>query len=734
MYAALLLKKANRSHCITVFDRNPPDATYGWGVVFSDETLTFLQDADPETYADIARAFVRWEAIDIRYRGETVRSGGHAFSGLARRTLLNIVQNRCRSLGVNLRFETEVPDLSRLQDCDLIIAADGVNSQIRAAHADVFKPSFDVHRTKFIWLGAALPLDAFTFSFRETEYGMFQAHAYPFERGDVRGSCLSTFIVECNETPWKRAGLDSAGEEESLRFCERLFAEDLQGCSLLSNRSTWINFVTLRNETWHHTNIVLLGDAAHTAHFSVGSGTKMAMEDAIGLTEALQRHERLGDALVEYEELRQPIVERTQMAARDSSLWFEHVPRYTRFEPTQFAFSLLTRSKRITYDNLKLRDPLFSDRVDRWFSRSAAQALQPANGTLFQITQPALNPLRLRGMTVPNRVVCTCTAMDTCEDALPGDWQLLQLGGRAAEGAGLVMTEMVAVSPQGRVSPGSAGLYATDQVRAWKRIVESIHDASTARIAISIGHAGRRGATRPRREGADRPLRSDTWPLLSASPLPYTPRSQVPKEMDRADMDTVRDQFVRSTELALEAGFDMLELHFGHGYLVASFLSPLTNTRADEYGGTLENRLRFPLEVLQSVRAIWPPDRPLSVCMSATDWARGGIDEGEAVAIASAFKAHGCDLVNVVTGQATFEANPSYGRAWQTPFSDLIRNEARVPTMTSGRITTADEINTILAAGRADLCILAARPLNDVRTLLGGTQPARQAAPSAPKL
>lgn len=720
LYAALLLKKAHPGHHITVVDRNPPDATYGWGVVFSDETLTFLQDADEESYREIAEGFVRWENIDIRYHGETVRSGGHAFSGMGRKRLLDILQRRCRALGVKLTFGVEIVDLSSLDGCDLVIAADGLNSRVRSAHADIFKPAFDRHPTKYIWLGANLPLDAFTFIFRDTEYGMFQVHAYPFDAD----TC--TFIVECGETVWRRAGLDAVSEEESLRFCERIFADDLGGRRLLSNRSTWINFVTLRNETWHHRNIVLLGDAAHTAHFSVGSGTKMAMEDGIALADALARHGTLSDAMVEYEELRQPIVERTQAAARDSSLWFEHSRRYARLEPTQFAFSLLTRSKRVTYDNLKRRDPGFSFGVDRWFTRDAERAV--AGTTTYGVTLPVLNRLALRATVLTNRLVEVALSSD-CTGGTPGQLYKVQIAAQALEGIGLVMTEPVAVSAHGRITPGCAGLYRSYHIAAWKRIVDFVHGYSPTKVGVQLNHAGRRGASRSRGQGVDRPLREGGWPLLAASPLPYTPLSPVPREMTRADMDRVREDFVQAARRAGEAGFDLLELHFGHGYLLAGFLSPLTNRRTDAYGGSLQNRLRFPLEILDEVRAVWPTEKPLSVCFSATDWAGGGTSAEDAVAIAAAFKDHGCDLIHVVTGQTTADAGPVYGRAWQTSFSDQIRNEVGIPTVTSGNITTTDEMNTILAAGRADLCILAPRPGNDPRRVLGADLQAPRGRP-----
>ena len=704
LYAALLLKKADPSHHVTVVDRNPPAATYGWGVVFSDETLTFLQDADPETYAAISQAFVRWEAIDIHFRRQTVRSGGHAFSGIERRRLLGILQRRCRSLGVDLTFQTEIQELPGREECDLLIAADGLNSRVRSAFADIFRPNFDRHETKFIWLGAKMPLDAFTFVFRETKYGMFQVHAYPFDRD----AC--TFIVECNESTWQHAGLDKASEQQSIDFCAHVFGENLRGAALLSNRSAWISFVTLRNETWHHENIVLIGDAAHTAHFTVGSGTKMAMEDAIGLTEALQRHPTdLASALVEFEELRQPVVERTQLAARESSMWFENVTRYGQFESLQFAFSLLTRSKRVTYENLRMRDYRFSDRVDRWFATQAARAIGSATPG-FPPPSPLRTPLKLRQLVLANRIVSAPHCMDAARDGTPGDWHLVQFAGHALQGAGLLVTEMVAVSPEGRISPGSAGLYCPDHLEAWQRVVDFVHAASPAKIALRLGHAGPRGATRPRTAGVDIPLREGSWPLLSAWAAPHTRESQVPGQLEPDGMRRICEEFGRAARWGAGAGFDLLELHFGHGYLPASFLSPLTNHRRDQYGGSLENRLRFPLALFEAVRGSWPDDRPICVCLSVTDWARGGTTDEEAIATATVFKDHGCDLIHVVTGQTLAEANPVYGRTWQTRFSDQIRNEAKIATMTSGNITSTDEANTILAAGRADLCLLDSIP------------------------
>jgi anthraniloyl-CoA monooxygenase len=695
LYAGLLLKQDKPSREVTVYDRNPPDATYGWGVVFSDETLAFLQDADPNTYEAIAQAFVRWEAIDIFYRDQRITSGGHAFSGLSRSRLLHILQSRCRDVGVALHFEQEVA-VDDLQDASLVVVADGMNSRIRQADAAVFKPSFDVHPTRYIWLGVPLRFEAFTFVFRMTEHGMFQVHAYPYDRE------MSTFIVECAESTWRRAGLDRAEEKDSLAFCEKLFSDVIGGRSLLSNRSTWINFVTLRNETWRHRNRVLLGDAAHTAHFSIGSGTKMALEDAIALQQMLRRQPNLKAALIDYEEIRQARVERTQQAARDSSRWFENTGRYAGFDPLQFAFSLLTRSTRITYDNLELRDASFIRKVDRWFAANTGLEARTDAGAC---PEPLDTPFTLASMSLRNRLVATAgsdlRAAQGSSTSRGGE-ELAELARRC----GLIRTTMVAVSDDGRVAPDTPVLAARSQVDAWKRSVDRVHAAFGACLALQLGHAGARGAVRSRDAGIDLPLTSGAWHLLAASAIPYARYGQVPRAMNHTDMDRVCADFGRAGRLAAEAGVDVLELQFGHGYLVAGFLSPLTNSRADEYGGSLENRMRFPLRVLDEVRRSWPADRPLVVCFSATDWHAGGISREDAVLAAGLFRDHGCSLIHVASGQTVFDASPPYGALWQAQLADQIRNDAHVPTMVGGEISSRDEVNTLLASGRADLCVI----------------------------
>jgi anthraniloyl-CoA monooxygenase len=700
LYFSLLMKKADPAHEIVVVERNAPDATFGWGVVFSEETLGALRDADHESHVAITDSFARWNAIDVHYRGEVVRSGGHVFSGVARRKLLEILQTRCRELGVELSFQDEQPDISRFDGFDLVVGADGVNSTVRRLHEDRFRPTLDVHRSKFVWFGTDRIFDAFTFIFRETEHGLFQVHAYPFD------AQTSTFIVECNQRTWERAGLEAVSEQESIGFCEDLFSPELAGHKLMSNRSSWISFVTVKCETWHHDNVVLLGDAAHTAHFTIGSGTKLAMEDSISLANAFLRHRSdAGRALTEYEMDRQPVVERFQEAARESATYFEDVIRYTHFEPLQFAFHLLTRSGRITHLELERRDPAFLASVDRWFTQKA-----DAGWTMVgprwprQVPpRPVFGPLHLGDVTLRNRVVLDVPSRDGATDGLMDDEQGAEVEEAIDERPGLVLVEGIAVSAHGRITAGSVGLYRDDHMGPWEHRAGQGRDSTVAAVLV---HAGPRGATRPRRHGVDRPMGDGGWPLFSASAIPYTPRSPVPGAVEGKQFDAIAEDFVAAARRAWRVGFGMLVLDFSHGYLLASFLSPLTNHRGDDCGGSLQNRLRFPLRVLDDVRSAWPQDQPLAVRFSASDWARGGLEPEEALEIAAAFRDQGAGLLDVVAGQTVARSRPQYGRAFLVPFSDRVRNQVRVPTMTSGNITTADQINTILAAGRADLCVL----------------------------
>jgi anthraniloyl-CoA monooxygenase len=706
LYLALLMKKADPGHDVTVLERNRPDDTFGFGVVFSDATLDRFAGADPETHDAIVRSFAHWDDVDVHYQGQVLTSTGHGFAGMARQRLLDILQRRCADLGVRLRFQSEVTDLSAWGDADLIVAADGVNSAVRTRYAEHFQPRIDARRNKFVWLGTTYPFPAFTFIFKPSEYGLWRVHAYRYD------ATHSTFILETTEDTWRRAGLAEATEDDTLAFAERLFARELDGHRLLKNRSVWRNFPIVSNARWSHGNVVLVGDAAHTAHFSIGSGTKLAIEDSIALARALQSHADVASALAAYEAERRPEVASLQRAAQVSLEWFEDAERYHgRLEPIPFAFSLLTRSLRVTHENLKVRDAKFVESVDRWCADQAS--MQTRRAVSGPPPPPMFTPFRLRDLVLWNRVVVSPMCQYSAEDGTPNDWHLVHLGSRAMGGAALVMAEMTDVSREGRISPGCTGMYKPEHVAAWRRIVEFVHSQTRAAIGMQLAHAGRKGSTRRLWEGIDEPLPDGNWPLISASPLSFLPHGQVPRAMDRRDMDAVRDDFVRAARMADEAGFDLLELHFAHGYLLASFLSPLTNRRDDEYGGSLAARARYPLEVFEAVRAAWPAAKPMSVRISATDWAPGGFTPDDAVELARMLKAHGCDIVDVSAGQTVSDAEPVYGRLYQTPFSDRVRQEAGIPTMTVGAVTTYADVNSIIAAGRADLCVLARAHLYD---------------------
>ncbi|MDQ2784259.1 MAG: FAD-dependent monooxygenase [Chloroflexota bacterium] len=701
LYASLLLKQAHPEWEIALHERNPAGATYGWGVVFSDRTLTALREADPTTYREITDAFVIWDAIDVLVKDQVIRCAGHTFAGIARRHLLDILQRRCAALGVDLHFDTVIDDPDTLrQDADLLIAADGVNSLTRQRHADAFRPRTEQGATRFIWFGTDKLYDAFTFLFKESAYGLFQVHAYPFD------ATMGTFIVECTEETWQRAGLTETDEAASVAFCEALFAEHLAGRHLHSNRSHWLQFVTLKNARWSHENIVLLGDAAHTAHFSIGSGTKMAMEDAIALATACDQQADLPTALRVYELGRKPRVEAIQRAAAESQRYFEHVSRYRRFAPLPFAFNLLTRSGRITYDSLRQRDPFFIGDVERAFQTTARVTNGDGNAMPPFVSPPAVfAPLRLRDMTLANRLVLAPISDYDAINGLPTERQAERLIAQAGGGAALLLTEPVAVSADGRITPGDTGLYRPEHAEAWARIVAAVHDASSARIALHLNHAGCRSSTRPRAEGLDKPLRDGNWPLLAASAIPYGSTNQTPKAMDCDDMDLICAAFVAAAQQGVQAGFDLLHLNMAHGYLLAGFLSPLTNRRADAYGGSLENRLRFPLALFDAVRAAWPAEKPLAVALSATDWAKGGNELADAVIIAHTLKEHGCDLIAVHAGQTTVAGKAVYDFEAFAGYSDVIRNDAGIPTLATAYTTMTGQANTLLAAGRADLCL-----------------------------
>ncbi|HEY4957163.1 MAG TPA: bifunctional salicylyl-CoA 5-hydroxylase/oxidoreductase [Caldimonas sp.] len=713
LYFALLMKRQDPAHEIIVVERNKPYDTFGWGVVFSDQTLGNLQAADPESAAQILDAFNHWDDIEVNIRGHKVRSGGHGFCGIGRKRLLNILQARCEALGVELRFETDVQGDDQYPDADLIIASDGLNSRIRASHAATYRPDIDLRDCRFVWLGTRKLFEAFTFAFEETEWGWFQAHAYRFDDE------TSTFIVETPERVWRAAGLETMEKEDAIAFCEKLFAKYLDGHALMSNAShlrgsaQWIRFPRVVCESWVHHNgrapVVLMGDAAHTAHFSIGSGTKLALEDSIELARCIGRFcvdqpGELPAALEAYEAVRSIEVLKIQNAARNSTEWFEHVDRYVNLAAEQFAYSLLTRSQRISHENLRLRDKVYVEDYEDWISAAAGKQRVAPHGPI----PPMFTPFTLRGVTLKNRIVVSPMAQYSAVDGIAGDYHLVHLGARAMGGAAMVVVEMTCPSADARITPGCPGLWNTAQRDAWQRIVDFVHANSDAKIAMQLGHAGAKGSTRVPWEGEDLPLESGNWPLISASPQQYLDGvSDWSEAMTRADMDRVTGDFVLSTRYAAEAGFDWLELHCAHGYLLSSFISPLTNQRTDDYGGSLANRLRYPLEVFHAVREVWPKQLPISVRISAHDWVEGGITPDDAVEIARAFKSAGADLIDCSSGQVSKLQKPVYGRMYQAPFADRIRNEAGIATMAVGAISEADHVNSIIAAGRADLCAVA---------------------------
>ncbi|PLY46365.1 oxidoreductase [Janthinobacterium sp. ROICE36] len=715
LYFSLLMKKQNPAHRITVIERNRPYDTFGWGVVFSDQTLGNLASADEPTARAILQAFNHWDAIEIHFKGETVRSGGHGFCGIGRKRLLNILQARCEELGVQLVFETEVQDdqaIARQYGADLVIASDGLNSRIRTRYAASYQPEIEQRHCRFIWLGTRKKFEAFTFAFRQTPYGWFQAHIYQYD-GDT-----STFIVETPEHVWRAAGLDAMSQEEGIAFCEALFAEELDGHGLLSNSphlrgsAQWITFPRIVCRQWvHHQDgvpVVLMGDAAHTAHYSIGSGTKLALEDAIELARCFGLHADTEAALAAYQQLRAIEVLKIQSAARNSMEWFENVERYSAMEAPQFAYSMLTRSQRISHENLRLRDPQYVADYERWLARRAAEqtgVVFPQEPLPEVAMPPMLTPFRLRGVLLKNRIAVSPMAQYSAVDGVAGDYHLMHLGARAMGGAGLVFAEMTCVSADARITPACPGMYSEAHTQAWRRIVDFVHANSDAKIALQLGHAGAKGSTRPMWDGIDLPLKEDNWPLISASEQQYLAGvSQVARAATESDLARIEQDFVRATLAAAVAGFDWLELHCAHGYLLSSFISPLTNRRTDEYGGSLENRCRYPLRVLRAMRAAWPQDKPMSVRISAHDWVEGGITPDDAVDIARLFKQAGADLIDCSSGQVSKLEQPVYGRMFQAPFADRVRNEAGIASMAVGSIFEADHANSIIAAGRADLC------------------------------
>jgi anthraniloyl-CoA monooxygenase len=704
LYFAALMKKANPAHDITVYERNRADDTFGFGVVFSDATMAGIAEADSEAYREIARHLVHWDDIEVHYRGERMTSTGHGFSGMSRHTLLHVMQEQACAAGVRLEFEREVTQTAA---ADLVVGADGANSTIRRLQEPAIATHVDLRPNRFVWLGTTKPFPAFTFYFKRNEHGLWRVHAYQYAPGH------STFIVECRDDTWRAAAMDRASEAQTAEFLETLFAEELTGHRLITNRSIWRQFPTIRTEPWSHGNVVLLGDAAHTAHFSVGSGTRMAMEDAVSLRDAMLSAPDLATALAAYEAARRPQVESLQRAALASLQWFEDTERYMSLDPVQFTFSLLTRSLRITHEDMRKRDPAFLERVDRGVAERAEQ--QTAVSVAAKpVPPPMFTPFRLRDLVIPNRVVVSPMCQYVADDGTVGDWHIVHLGSRAIGGAGLVMAEMTDVSRDARISHGCAGLYKDEHAAAWRRVVDFVHRESPAKIGIQLGHAGRKGGTKRLWEGDNEPLPDGGWPLVSASPIPYFPdRSPTPREMTRVDMDDAVADYARAAQLARDAGFDLLEIHMAHGYLLASFISPLTNTRTDTYGGSLQNRMRFPLEVFDACRAVWPGAKPMSARISAADWFPGGVTPADAVEVARLLKDHGCDVVDVSAGQTVPDQQPAYGRLFQTPFADRIRHDAGIATMAVGNISSYMDVNTIIAAGRADLCLLARAHLFD---------------------
>ncbi len=731
LYLAALARQLDLRSEITVWERNADDDTFGFGVVFSDETLGGIEHADPAIHQAMSGEFARWDDIDIHYRGRVITSGGHGFAAMSRKRLLQILQHRCIELGVHLLFNTEAPPVAQLvTEFDLVVGADGVNSATRQHYAETFRPTLDVRHCKFMWLGTDLVFDAFKFYIVETPHGVMQIHGYPY---DATGS---TFIVEMNDTVWRRAGFAAFGErsfapgesdERSIAEIRRLFGDILGGHEVHANNSRWISFTTVRNERWHHDNVALLGDAAHTAHFSIGSGTKLAMEDALAMAACLHEQHDVARALSAYEAERKAVVVSTQRAAQASLEWFENLGQYVHQDPLQFAFNILTRSRRVTYDNLRLRDPEFVNGVDAWF---AAQP-EARSGAAGAATPPMFQPFRLRGLELKNRVIVSAMDMYSAQDGLPNDFHLVNTGSKALGGAALVMTEMVCVSAAGRITRGCAGMYTPEHEAGWQRIVDFVHERSTARLGLQLGHSGRKGSTKLMWEGIDEPLASGNWEVVAPSAIAYSPENQVPHALTRAEMDEIRDQFVYATEAGERAGFDLLELHCAHGYLLSSFISPLSNQRTDDYGGDLEHRLRYPLEVFDAMRAAWPTDKPMTVRISATDWYAGGNEAEDAVAIARAFATHGADAIDVSTGQVTKDEMPAFGRSYQTPFSDRIRNEVGIPTIAVGVISSYDDVNSIVLAGRADLCALARAHLYDPQWTLHAAADQGYAGPGA---
>ncbi|MGR8949827.1 MAG: bifunctional salicylyl-CoA 5-hydroxylase/oxidoreductase [Gammaproteobacteria bacterium] len=697
LYFGILAKKEWPHLDIEVFERNRRDDTFGFGVVFSDQTLGFLNTYDNRSYESIRRSFAYWDDVDVHYQGQRLRSAGNGFCGCSRLTLLQLLYDRAEELGIKIHFESDVSPDQTFDDSDLIIVADGVNSAFRERHAEHFGTHIELRRNQFCWLGSTRPLEAFKYFFRKTEHGIMVMHAYQYEEG------MSTWICEMQPETWQAHGFDKLDEQSSAQLVQKIFAEDLDGHALITNRSLWRQFPIVKNKTWIKDRMVLIGDAQHTAHYSIGSGTKLAMESSIALYESLKKIDDVDAALANFDKERRMDVEITQHAADVSLAWFESMDEHWDVEPEKFAFQVMSRSKQITYENLRLRDNQFVDDVVAAFIK----AQRKAGYTVADHTPPMFAPFKLRDMTLTNRVVMSPMAQYSATDGLPNDWHLVHYGSRGIGGSGLIYTEMTCPSADARITPGCTGIWNEEQTGAWSRIVDFVHSNSPAKMCMQIGHAGRKGSTRLAWDGMDLPLETDNWPIVSASPIPYREESATPTELSAAQMQEIKNEFVRAVGNAERAGFDMIEMHSAHGYLLASFLSPLTNTRNDEFGGSVENRLRFPLEIFVAMRDAWPQNKPMSVRISATDWYEGGLNEDELLEICHAFKQAGVDVINVSTGQTVSFEQPVYGRMFQVPFADKIKHRVGIPTIVAGNITNADQVNTVILSGRADLVALA---------------------------
>lgn len=717
LYFSILMKKANPEHEITVIERGERDSTWGFGVVFSDDTLRGFMEADAHTYKRIVEQFAYWDGIDVLMKGQRVHSKGHGFCGMSRLKLLNVFHDHCDELGIELKFNTDITDLSELQmdNYDLVVAGDGITSMIREEYKEQFGTSIDMRSNRFCWLATTLPLDDFTFIFKENEHGWWWVHAYRYEEG------TTTWIVECSEETWRSAGMDQATEQDTQRYIQSLFAEELQGHPLITNRSVWRNFPVVRNEKLHYKNIVLLGDAVRSAHFSIGSGTKLAMEDAITLAQCFGNHPNdVAKAFEDYQEIRKPEADRLQRTAVTSLSWFEHIDRYAKVQGIeQFTFNMLARSKRITYENLRLRDPGYIASVDKWFATHTKSVTGFDDIDCENAAPPIFQPYKIGQLRIENRIAMSAMCQYCADDGLPNDWHLVHYGSRGIGGIGMLNTEMICISPEARITPGCAGIWNDQQTEKWRQIVNFIHANSKTKVCAQIGHAGRKGATcKPFDGGVDQPLSEDAWEIIAPSALPYLAHSQTPREINQDDMDKIVVDFANAARNAEKAGFDMVEVHLAHGYLLSGFISPVTNRRDDEFGGDMERRMKFPLRVIDAVREVWPRHKPISVRISATDWVEDGLSEQDMLALASALKEHHVDLINVSTGQVTKDEDPIYGRMFQAPFADQIRNEVGIPTIVAGNITSADQCNTLIAAGRTDFVALGRPIMNEPQFVL----------------